>query len=266
MNTFGKIFRLTTFGESHSPAMGGIIDGCPAGLTITKDDIQKALDRRRPGQSEITSPRNESDTIEILSGIYENKTLGTPIGFIIRNTNQKSKDYNHLKDVFRPSHADITYHQKYKHRDHRGGGRASARETVSWVAGGAIAQKILDLHDIKVTAFVKSLHHLSIEQPIQEIDLKNIDDNIMRCPDNDLAEQMIALIKKTKAEGDTLGGEITCIISNVPSGLGEPVFDKLQANLAKAMFSINAVKGFEYGEGFNTTKMKVLMEKTFILM
>lgn len=253
-NTLGKIFRLTTFGESHGKAIGGIIDGCPAGISLGFSKIQKELDKRKTGQSSIVSQRKEADKVEFLSGIFEGKTTGTPIGFQIVNTNQKPKDYSHIKDVFRPSHADFTYHKKYGIRDYRGGGRASARETANWVVAGAVAKQIIP--EIKINAYVSSVGNLFLERPYQSLDFNLIESNIVRCPDESIANEMIKKIQKAKKSGDSLGGTITCVIKNVPIGLGEPVFDKLHARLAHAMMSINAVKGFEYGSGFCGAKMK----------
>ncbi|MAZ29653.1 MAG: chorismate synthase [Cytophagaceae bacterium] len=253
-NTFGKVFKLTTFGESHGEALGGIIDGCPAGVELNMDLIQKEMERRKPGQSKIVTQRKEPDAVKFLSGIFENKTTGTPIGFIIENTNQKSHDYSHIKDTYRPSHADYTYDQKYGIRDYRGGGRSSARETASRVAAGAIAKQFLK--DIKITAFVDSVGEIRMQAPYQEVDFDNIEKNIVRCPDMAFAERMIDKIKEIRKAGDTIGGTVMCVIQNVPVGLGEPVFDKLHAELGKAMLSINAVKGFEYGSGFEGAKMK----------
>lgn len=253
-NTFGKLFQLTTFGESHGEALGGIIDGCPAGIAIDLQQIQKELDRRKPGQSAIVTQRKESDQVRFLSGIFENKTTGTPIGFVVENTNQKSGDYDHIKAIFRPSHADYVYQQKYGHRDYRGGGRSSARETVCRVVAGAIAKQVLK--DIKITAFVSSVGEISLNRPYTELDLSQTEANIVRCPDTILAQQMENYIKQIRKEGDTVGGTVTCVMQNVPVGLGEPVFDRLSAQLAKAMLSINAAKGFEYGSGFEGTKLK----------
>lgn len=253
-NSFGKLFKLTTFGESHGVAIGGIIDGCPAGLTLDFDAIQNELNRRKPGQSDIVTQRKEPDTVEFLSGIFEGKTTGTPIGFTIHNTNQKSKDYSHIKDTYRPSHADYTYDQKYGTRDYRGGGRSSARETASRVVAGAIAKQILK--DIKINAYTSSVGDIYLEKPYQDLDFSKTESNTVRCPDDAVAEQMITKIKAIRKEGDTIGGTVTCVLQNVPVGLGEPVFDKLHAELGKAMLSINAVKGFEYGSGFCGTKMK----------
>ncbi|MDA8595129.1 chorismate synthase [Flavobacteriaceae bacterium] len=253
-NTLGKLYRLTTFGESHGLAIGGIIDGCPAGVELDFDAIQKELDRRKPGQSKIVTQRKEPDTVGFQSGIFEGKTTGTPIGFRIENTNQKSKDYTHNVDVYRPSHADFTYDKKYGHRDHRGGGRTSARETANWVVGGAIAKQCIP--DITIQAYTSSVGSLFLEKPYQDLDLSKVESNVVRCPDDAMAEKMIEHIAKIKKQGDTIGGTITCVIKNVPVGLGEPVFDKLHAALGHAMLSINAVKGFEYGSGFCGSQMK----------
>ena len=248
-NSIGKIFKLTTFGESHGKAIGGVIDGCPAGLELDFEAIQKQLDRRKPGQSKITTQRKESDTVEFLSGIFEGKTTGTPIGFIIKNEDAKSKDYSHLKDVYRPSHADFTYQEKYGIRDYRGGGRSSARETACRVVAGAIAQQILSKVGVEVTAYVSAVGNVKMNKGHNDMDLSLIDSNIVRCPDNDNAERMIAEIEKVKKEGDTIGGEITCVATGVPVAWGEPVFDKLHADIGKGMLSINAVHGFKYGFG-----------------
>ena len=247
-NTFGKLFKLTTFGESHGEAIGGIIDGCPAGIFLDFEKIALEMDRRKPGQSKIVSQRKESDTVQFLSGIFEGKTTGTPIGFIISNENQKSEDYSHLTENYRPSHADYVYEKKYGIHDYRGGGRSSARETASRVVGGAIAKQIIS--NIKINAFVSSVGDVFIDKPYQELDFSLIESNVVRCPDSETATKMEQLIKQVKKEGDTVGGTITCVIQNVPIGLGEPVFDKLHAELGKAMLSINAVKGFEFGSGF----------------
>jgi chorismate synthase len=254
-NTIGKIFTLTTFGESHGEALGGIIDGCPAGLTIDLEFIQSELDRRRPGQSHIVTQRKEGDKVEFLSGIFEGKTMGTPIGFIIRNENQKSKDYEHNVDVYRPSHADYTYDAKYGMRDHRGGGRSSARETVSRVVAGAIAKLILKQHGITINAYTSQVGDIKLLKDYHDLDLTKIESNIVRCPDALLADTMIQKIEQVRKAGDTIGGVISCVIKGTPVGLGEPVFDKLHADLGKAMLSINAVKGFEYGSGFEGVKM-----------
>lgn len=255
-NTFGEVFRLTTFGESHGKAIGGIIDGCPAGITIDLDFIQRELDRRKPGQSHITTQRKESDTFEILSGVFEGKTLGTPIAIVIKNEDQKPDDYAHLKDTFRPSHADFTYEAKYGIRDYRGGGRSSARETAVRVAAGAIAKQILLQQGIQIAAYVSAVGKIKCTKPYTDLNLQETDSNIVRCPDSAIASEMIALIEQTKKAGDTLGGVVTCVIKNTPVGLGEPVFDKLHAVLGKAMLSINAVHGFEYGSGFAGTELK----------
>lgn len=253
-NTFGNIYRLSSFGESHGEAIGGVVDGCPPNIELDLNAIQKELDRRKPGQSAIVTQRKENDEVEFLSGIFEGKTTGTPIGFIVKNTNQKSKDYSHIADTYRPSHADYVYEKKYGIRDYRGGGRSSARETVSRVVAGAIAKQIIP--DIKINAFVSSVGDIFIDKPYQALDFSLTESNDVRCPDLATAEKMEAYIKEIRKEGDTVGGTITCVIQNVPVGLGEPVFDKLHAELGKAMLSINAVKGFEYGSGFCGAKMK----------
>ncbi|MBL0308721.1 MAG: chorismate synthase [Bacteroidetes bacterium] len=250
-NSIGEIFRITTFGESHGKAIGVIIDGCPAGLEINLDFLQNELDRRKPGQSSITTQRKESDTFQILSGVFEGKTLGSPIAIITPNEDQKSDDYGHLKDAFRPSHADYTYEMKYGIRDHRGGGRSSARETAARVVAGAIAKELLQKKaGIEIYSFVSAVGQIRLSKNYSELDLSKIDTNIIRCPDETTANRMIDFIKETKAKGDTVGGIITGVIKNCPVGLGEPVFDKLHADLGKAMLSINAVQGFEYGSGF----------------
>lgn len=253
-NTFGKNFTLTTFGESHGEAIGGIIDGCPAGLEISFEAITREMSRRKPGQSKIVTQRKEEDEVKFLSGIFDGKTTGTPIGFVIENTNQKSKDYSHIKDIYRPSHADYTFDQKYGHRDYRGGGRSSARETAVRVAAGAIAKQLIK--GIKINAFVSSVGEIFIDKPYQDLDFSKTESNIIRCPDEASAKKMIAKVEEIKKAGDTIGGTITCVLQNVPVGLGEPVFDKLHAELGKAMLSINAVKGFEYGGGFCSAKMQ----------
>jgi len=253
-NSFGTIFKLTTFGESHGIAIGGVIDGCPAGLHLDMDAIQNEMNRRKPGQSEIVTQRKEPDTVEFLSGIFEGQTTGTSIGFIIKNANQKSKDYSHIKDVYRPSHADYTYDKKYGVRDYRGGGRSSARETACRVVAGAIAKQLLK--DVKINAFTSSVGNIFIDKPYQDLDLSKTESNAVRCPDEAIANKMIARIKEIRKEGDTIGGTITCVLQNVPVGLGEPVFDKLHAELGKAMLSSNAVKGLEYGRGFCGVKLK----------
>ncbi len=253
-NSFGEIFRITTFGESHGIAIGVVIDGCPAGLDVDLNQIQQQLDRRKPGQSAITTQRKESETFEVLSGIFEGKTLGSPIAIIIRNEDAKPEDYAHLKDVFRPSHADFTYEEKYGIRDYRGGGRSSARETAARVIAGAIAMQLIKKAGVQIAAYVSAVGKLKLEKSYAELDLSKVDSNIVRCPDTKTADEMIALIQDTKAKGDTVGGVITCVIKGCPVGLGEPVFDKLHADLAKAMLSINAVHGFEYGSGFDGAK------------
>ena len=252
-NSFGKIFKLTTFGESHGPCIGGIIDGSPSNIDIDISKIQYDLDRRRPGQSKIVTQRKEDDKVEILSGLFEGKTTGTPIGFIIKNKDQKSKDYDHIKDIFRPSHADYVYEKKYRNRDYRGGGRSSARETACRVVAGSIAKQILK--NIKIVGFVKSVGSISLKSTYKNYNLSDSEKNIVRCPDENTAKKMEELIIKTRKNGDTVGGVVSCVVSGVPIGLGEPVFDKLHAELGKAMLSINAVKGFEYGSGFDGTKM-----------
>lgn len=255
-NTFGTIFKLTTFGESHGEALGGIIDGCPSGLEIDFDFIQNELDRRKPGQSKIVTQRKEGDKVEFLSGIFEGKSTGVPIGFIIRNENQRSADYDHIKNVYRPSHADFTYDQKYGHRDYRGGGRSSARETASRVVAGAIAKLILKQYGISVWAYVSQVGEIKLNKHYSEIDPDVIEQNIVRCPEESTAQNMINEIERVRKAGDTIGGIITGIAEGVPVGLGEPVFDKLHADIGKAMLSINAVKGFEYGSGFEGVRMK----------
>ncbi len=254
-STFGKVFTLTTFGESHGIALGGVIDGCPPNLKLDIQEIQNELDRRKPGQSKIVTQRKEADQVEILSGIFEGKTTGTPIGFVIRNNNQRSKDYNHIKDQYRPSHADYTYDQKYGHRDYRGGGRSSARETACRVVGGAIAKQLLAQFDMSIQAYVNQVGELKLNRTYSELDLSRIEDNIVRCPDEDMAKKMIEKIDSIRKQGNTIGGVITCVVKGTPAGLGEPVFDKLHAELGKAMLGINAVKGFEYGSGFEGAKM-----------
>ena len=251
MNTFGQIFRLTTFGESHGEAIGGIVDGMPAGITVDLDFIQQELNRRRPGQSNITTSRQEADQVELLSGVFEGKTTGCPIGFIVRNTNQHSADYDEIADKFRPSHADYTYYYKYGTRDPRGGGRSSARITISRCVAGALAKLALQQLGIKITAYTSQVGDIALERDYRQYDFSLIEQNIVRCPDPEQAEKMISLIQQVKAEGDTIGGVITCVIQGCPPGLGEPEFGKLHAQLGAAMLSINAVKGFEYGEGFN---------------
>lgn len=249
-NTFGHIYTLTTFGESHGAAVGGVVDGLPAGLDIDLDFIQRELDRRRPGQSRLTTSRAEGDRVELLSGVFEGRSTGTPIGFIVRNANQRSADYEQVRDVFRPSHADFTYQTKYGLRDHRGGGRSSARETISRVVGGALAKIALQRLGIRVRAYTSQVGDIRVDTPYGQLDLDATEANAVRCPDADKAAQMERLILDVKAAGDTVGGIITCIVQGMPAGVGEPAFGKLHALLGAAMLSINAVKGFEYGEGF----------------
>jgi len=254
MNTFGNIFRLTSFGESHGKAVGGVIDGCPSGIELDMDFIQNELDRRRPGQSHLTTPRKESDTVIFLSGIFEGKTTGTPIGFMVQNENQHSSDYDNLKDIYRPSHADYTYHQKYGIRDHRGGGRSSARETIARVVGGAIAKLYLKQLGISVTAYTSQVGGIKLDKDYTQYDLSVIESTPVRTPDLRKAEQMTELIQELQSKGDTIGGAITCVVQGVPTGLGEPVFGKLHAALGHAMLTINAAKGFEYGDGFDVNR------------
>ena len=253
-NIYGTLFRLATFGESHGPAIGGVIDGCPAGIELNLEAIQKDLDRRKPGQSAIVTQRKEPDEVTFFSGIFEGKTTGTPIGFAIHNTNQKSKDYSHIQDSYRPSHPDYVYDEKYGFRDYRGGGRSSARETASRVVAGSIAKQFLA--PIIIKAYVSAVGSIALDVHPSKVDLSQVEDNPVRCPDPNLANEMETLIKQIRKEGDTIGGVVTCIIKNVPVGLGEPAFDKLHAELGKAMLSINAVKGFEYGSGFAGTQKK----------
>lgn len=255
-NTFGTLFRLTSFGESHGKAVGGVIDGFPAGIAIDTDFIQQELNRRRPGQSSITTPRKEADAVEFLSGIFDGVSTGCPIGFVVWNTNQHSSDYDNMKDVFRPSHADYTYTQKYGIRDHRGGGRSSARETISRVVAGALAKLALRQLGIRITAYTAQVGPLRVDKPYTEFDLSSIEQNSVRCPDPKMAQRMEELIYKTKGEGNTIGGVITCVIQGCPAGLGQPVFGKLHAALGNAMLSINAAKGFEYGQGFGNMDQK----------
>ena len=251
MNTFGTIFRLTSFGESHGKGIGGVIDGMPAGIKIEYDFIQNELNRRRPGQSSIVTRRKENDRVEFLSGIYEGYSTGAPIGFVIYNENQHSSDYNNLKETFRPSHADYTYTQKYGIRDHRGGGRSSARETIARCVAGALAKFVLKELSIDIKAFTSQVGNISLSKDYRQYDLSRVEENIVRCPDEKKAAEMIALIDEVRAAGDTIGGVITCVVQNMPVGLGDPVFNKLHAELGGAMLGINAVKGFEYGMGFD---------------
>lgn len=250
MNTFGELFRLTTFGESHGPGVGGVIDGMPPGVEVDLDFIQHELNRRRPGQSALTTARKEGDKVEILSGVFEGKTTGCPIGFLVRNENQHSNDYDNLRNLFRPSHADFTYFKKYGLRDHRGGGRTSARETIARVVGGAFAKLALRRLGISITAYTSQVGHIALPGTYADLDLSLVESNPVRCPDEKVAEEMAKLIAEVKAEGDTIGGIISCVVKDCPPGLGEPVFGKLHARLGAAMLSINAVKGFEYGAGF----------------
>lgn len=254
MFDLGNFLTLSTFGESHGAAYGGIINNVPAGLQIDLNEVQHQLDRRKPGQSAIVTQRKESDTVKFLSGIFDGKTTGTPIGFTIENENQKSKDYDHISKAYRPSHADFTYDQKFGNRDYRGGGKSSARETVNWVVAGSVAKQVLP-KEVQIHAYVSSVGEIFCEKPYQDLDLSAIDSNDVRCPDAETAEKMISKIKEIKKEGNTIGGTITCVIKNLPVGIGEPVFGKLQAELAKAMLNINACKGFEYGSGFCGAKM-----------
>lgn len=255
-NTLGKLFTFTSFGESHGRGIGGIVDGCPAGIEIDETFIQNELNRRRPGQSDISTPRKEGDKVEFLSGIFEGKSTGTPIAFIIWNENQHSSDYDHLKEVYRPSHADFTYQQKYGIRDHRGGGRSSARETASRVVAGAIAKLALKKMGVEITAFTSQVGHIAMQQSLETADLSLIESNVVRCPEQATAEKMIDYIKQLKEEGDSIGGIISCIIKGVPVGWGEPIFDKMQSRLAQSMLSINATHGFDYGRGFEGVSLK----------
>ena len=250
MNTFGHIYKLTTFGESHGVGIGGVIDGMPSGIEVDLDFLQSELDRRKPGQSALTTARKEGDTVEILSGVFEGKTTGCPIGFLVRNENQHSNDYDNMRNVFRPSHADYTYQTKYGIRDHRGGGRTSARETIARVVGGAFAKMVLRQHGINIVAYTSQVGNVALDGTYKDYDFSEIEKNPVRCPDPQKADEMAQLISEVKADGDTIGGIITCVIQGCPVGLGEPVFDKLHAQLGAAMLGINAVKGFEYGEGF----------------
>ena len=255
MNTTGKLFTFTSFGESHGKGIGGIIDGCPAGIELDETFIQYELSRRRPGQSIISTPRSEEDNVEFLSGIFEGKTTGTPIAFVIWNKNQESKDYDHLKDVYRPSHADFTYQQKYGIRDHRGGGRSSARATAAWVAAGAIAKLVLNQKGVEIKAYTSQVGHISVGKSYENLDLSLIESNIVRCPEPETAEKMIAYIDELRTEGNSIGGIVSCVVKGVPAGWGEPVFDKLHARLANAMMNINAVHGFDYGSGFEGVRL-----------
>lgn len=255
-NSFGKIYRLTTFGESHGDMIGGIIDGCPAGIFIDTAFIQKELDRRKPGQSSITTMRKETDEVTFLSGIHESISTGSPIGFFLSNTNPRKKDYEHMLEAYRPSHADFTYEKKYQHRNPYGGGRSSARETANWVVGGALAKLILRKLDVRIYAYVSQIGEIQLEKSPAEIDLTLIEPSPVRCPDIATSDKMTQYLKEIRKSGDTIGGKISCIVKNVPAGLGDPIFEKLHANIGKAMLSINAVKGFEYGQGFHAVSMK----------
>lgn len=256
MNTLGSLFKITSFGESHGTSIGVVIDGCPSLLEIDIDFIQSQLDKRRPGQSAITTSRNEADKVEILSGVFEGKSTGAPITLLIKNKDSNPADYEHLKDIYRPSHADFTYQNKYSIRDYRGGGRSSARVTAGWVAAGAVAKLLLKKYGISITAYVKQVHKIALTIPYTSLDFAEIEKNSVRCPHPETAVLMEQEILKAKNEGDSLGGIISCVISNCPVGLGEPVFDKLNAKLAHAVMSINAVKGIQFGEGFNSTNFK----------
>lgn len=249
-STYGTLFKISTFGESHGPAIGVVIDGCPAGLTFDTDFIQQELDRRKPGQSRITTQRREADEFDVLSGVFEGQTQGTPIALLIRNTDQRSKDYGHIARQFRPSHADYTYQTKYGSRDYRGGGRSSARETAARVAAGAVAKLLLAQQGVQIQAYVSQVGTLKLTKAYTELDLAKAEDNAVRCPDPDMAEQMFQYIDEVRKNGDSVGGVVDCVVTGAPVGWGEPVFDKLHAELGKAMLSINAVKGFEYGSGF----------------
>lgn len=255
-NQFNQIFRVTTFGESHGPLIGVVIDGCPSNIKLDLNHIRHELDRRKPGQSKLVTQRKEDDAFEIVSGFFEGKTTGTPLTFLIKNKDYKSKDYNHIKTIYRPSHADFTYQEKYGHRDYRGGGRSSARETASRVVAGAVAKQILSSRNISIHAFVSQVGSIKLNKTYQELDFSLIDSNHVRCPDEDTAKHMEELILQVRKQGDTIGGIIQCVIQGVPIGLGEPVFQKLHANLGQAMLSINAVKGFEYGSGFASAMMR----------
>lgn len=255
-NTIGKIFRLMSFGESHGVAVGGVIEGCPAGIGLSVEEVQRELNRRRPGQSDLTTPRCEEDEVEFLSGIFDGKSTGMPIGFLVRNRNQESKDYDHLKDLFRPSHADFTWEQKYGIRDYRGGGRSSAREHIARVVAGAVARQVLSKAGVVIQAYTSQVGSVVMPWSYQEVELERTEENIVRCPDPETAERMIALIREVRDEGDSIGGVVSCVIKGIPAGLGEPVFDRFQARLAQAMMSINATKGFEYGTGFAVAYMR----------
>jgi chorismate synthase len=250
-STYGKIFQISTFGESHGAAIGVVIDGCPAGINFDTDFIQAELDRRKPGQSRITTQRREADEFQVLSGVFENQTTGTPIALVIPNTDQRSKDYSHISQQFRPSHADYTYQAKYGVRDYRGGGRSSARETAARVAAGALAKLVLSQAGVSIQAYVSQVGRIKLEKSYQQMDLAEAENNAVRCPDPQMAQQMFDYIDDVRKQGDSVGGVVSCVVKGCPVGLGEPVFDKLHAELGKAMLSINAVKGFEYGSGFD---------------
>lgn len=256
MNSFGQIYRLTTFGESHGPALGGVIDGMPAGIRIDEEALKNAMQRRRPGQSDIVTARKEDDQVTLLSGIFNGITTGTPIGFTIANTNQRSNDYTEMEHTFRPSHADFTYQNKYGIRDYRGGGRSSARETAARIVGGQLAMQALQSQGVSIAAYTSQIGNIAVDKPYSDLDLSQIESNAVRCPDTEKAQQMEQLIRSLKAEGDTIGGIVTCVIKGCPIGLGEPVFDKLHARLADAMMSINAAKGFDYGMGFDGVALR----------
>jgi len=254
-NSFGKVFKISTFGESHGKAIGVIIDGCPAGININEEIIQKDLERRKPGQSKITTQRKEDDKVQVLSGLFNGKSTGAPISLLINNKDQKSSDYNHISTSFRPSHADYTYHKKYGTRDYRGGGRSSARETANWVAAGSIAKQILSKTKIKISAYVSQVGSLKLKKNYKLLDLNKTENNIVRCPDIEYSKKFIDIIDDARKNLDTIGGVITCVIEGCPVGIGEPIFGKLHAELGRAMLSINAVKGFEYGSGFKGVEM-----------
>ncbi len=255
-NSYGQLFSFVSFGESHGKGIGGVVDGCPAGIPIDEAYIQSELDRRKPGQSKITTSRGEGDVVEILSGVYEGISTGTPIGFLVRNADHHSSDYDNMKQVYRPSHADYTYQQKYGLRDHRGGGRSSARETIARVVAGAIAKLALKEKGIEIVAYTSSVGMIKLQKSYQSLDFSEIEKNDVRCPDAEFACEMIEYIKQVKKEGDSVGGVITAVIKGVPVGVGEPVYDRLEAMLAKGMLSINATKGFEFGSGFSGTEMR----------
>ncbi|MBE6322148.1 MAG: chorismate synthase [Bacteroidales bacterium] len=264
-NTIGHIFRLTSFGESHGEAVGGVIDGCPSGLLLDVAEVQRELDRRRPGQSDLTTARNEADQVRFLSGLMDGYTTGTPLAFVVNNNNQHSKDYSDIKDLFRPSHADYTYQTKYGIRDHRGGGRTSARETISRVVAGAVAKQVLSQMGVRVYAYTSQVGGIALDKDYKKYSPEKIETNAVRCPDEAKAEEMAALIREVKADGDTIGGVITCVATGVPAGWGEPVFDKLHAALGSAVLSINACKGFEYGSGFDVDSRGSIVNDVFVV-